>query len=192
MLKELLQHRREVLRALANHHYEEVGSKGLLFPRMGIYVGGGFHTDVNGKDQRFDDNIVVTTGLNKMLDVMLHNDTQVATWYVAPFVLNVAPTAGLTGATFDSTLQELTEYNEATRPAYVEAAAAGGITTNAASKATFTINGTVNNWGLAILSTSTKEDTVGLLFAAVKYAAVRALQSADVLSGQYAVTLTSS
>lgn len=189
--KDLMKHRREFLRALANRAFEQMPDGRILFPKAQIMVGGGLLSSVNGRDERFDDNLLPTAGLNHMLDVVLHAGTQIATWYLAPFKNNVSPTSALTGANFNATLDELTEYDEATRQAYVEAAASGGVTTNSASKAEFTINASVNNWGAALLSSSTKEDGSDTLLAAVKYAAVRALVDDDVLSLRYDLTGTS-
>lgn len=183
--REMMQHRREILRNLANNHYEKMPDGRILVPSMGMAFGGGVETDVNGRDVRFDGNLLPTEGLDHAMNVILHGGAQVGTWYVAPFVLNSAPNASLTAATFDSTLQELTEYNESTRQAYVESASSGGSISNAASKAQFSINATVNNWGLVLISDSTKEGVTGTLLAAIKYAAVRALQNGDILGAQY-------
>lgn len=189
--REMMKHRREILRALANNHFDLAPDGKVLIPSMGLQIGGGFTHSVNGRDERFDDNLLPTLGLNHVLNVVLHGTAQIATWYVAPFKNNSAPGAGLTGANFNTDLDELTEYAETTRPAYVEAAAAGGAITNSASKAAFTINAPVNNWGAALLSSSVKEDGTDLCLAAVKYAAVRPLVAADILNLQYGLTGTS-
>lgn len=190
---QLLRHRAEVIRLLANKQYEE-GPQGLFFPAMGLTIGGAMETAVNGGDIRNDHNIVVTEGLNYILDVALHDATKFGTWYVALFGNNVAPALNLTAATFEATLDELTAYSEAARPAFVEAATTGGVITNAASKAVFTINGPLANWGAALLSDSAKESVASgqKLLAAVKYAAVRNLIAGDIFSVQYSLTATSS
>lgn len=196
-MKDVLRHRREFIAALRNHHYEVTAAGLLLFPRQGVQIGGAFTHEVHrGGDSLgiiTDDNIVVTEGLNYLLGAALHDDPKVATWYCSLFKTNSVPVAGLVAADYDTTLDELTEYNEATRPAFVEAAPAGGIISNSANKAQFSINATVANWGAALLSDSAKESAaVGQkLLAAVKYDAVRNLQNLDILSLQYSLTATS-
>lgn len=189
--RELMNHRREILRNLANRSFDLTPDGKVLIPSMAIQIGGGLFSDVNGLDQRFDDNIIPTIGMNHILDVVLHGAAQIGTWYVAAFKNNLAPTSALTGANFNATLDEITEYAETTRPAYAEAAASGGATDNSASKASFSINASVNNWGAALLSSSVKEDGTDLCLAAIKYAAVRALVNGDVLNLQYGIAGTS-
>jgi hypothetical protein len=195
--QDVLRHRRGFLQDLRNHHYEVTEGGLLVFPRHGLCIGGAFTHEVHRQGESLgiatDDNIVVTEGLNYILNSALHDDPKVGTWYCSLFATNSSPVAGLTAADYNATLNEITEYDETTRPAYVEAAAAGGIITNSASKAQFTINATVNNWGAALLSDSAKESAAAgqKLLAAVKYAAVRALQAGDILSLQYSLTATS-
>lgn len=197
-MKDVLRHRREFLRALANHHYEVMPNGDLLFPGPRTKIGGSFDIEVRRQGvllvPSIEENLVVTEGLNYLLGVGLHDETKIGTWYCSLFKDNVAPSAGLVAADYDTTLNELTEYDETTRPAWVEAAASGGVISNSASKAQFTINATVNNWGAALLSDSAKESAAAgqKLFAAVRYAAVRALQSGDILSLQYSLTASSS
>lgn len=193
LFPQLLRHRAEVIRLLANKQYE-VGPQGLFFPAMGLTIGGAMETDVNGRDFRTDHNLVVTEGLNYILDAALHDAAKVGTWYVSLFGTNSAPAANLTAATYDATLSELVAYDEAARPAFVEGATAGGVLNNAASKAVFTINANIANWGAALLSDSAKESTAAgqKLLAAVKYAAVRNLQAGDIFSVQYGLVATGS
>lgn len=130
-------------------------------------------------------NLVTTQGLNALLDIMFHASTQIATWYVAIIESNTAAAAGMTYAT--PTYTESTAYGEATRPAFVEAAAAAGVSTNTASPATFTINATKTIYGTALVGGGTAPDTKadaaggGTLFCYSLFSAGKAVVNTDVL-----------
>jgi hypothetical protein len=78
-----------------------------------------------------------------------------------------------------------------TRQAYVEAAAAAKVTTNAASKATFTFNATKTLYGAFLISDSTKGGTSGTLLAAAKFAAPKGVVATDQLLLTYTFTAAS-
>jgi hypothetical protein len=193
---DLLKHRAEFRRALTNHQYE-VSETGIFFPKQKVTVSGVYTHDVNGLDERSSANIVVTEGLNHMLDTVLHDGTKVATWYVKLFSANTTPLATWTAANFTANATEITSntegYSETTAPAYVEAAASAGSITNTASKAAFTIATatSVSVWGAALSSVSTKGGTTGTLMSASKFAAVRTLYNTDVFNVGYSLTLSS-
>lgn len=183
---------KEFVKELAAGRYERMPNGGLYFPRK-RHAWTGFNYFVKGNDDDswidMGHNLITIEGANHMLDVVLHGTSAVATWYVAPFSNNVSPTESLTSATFHSTLNELnTEYSEATRVAYVEAAASARVTTNAASAAVFTsASGSVTIWGCGVLSVSTKRDTTAPLLSVRKFAASYTLPSTG---STLAVTLT--
>ena len=139
-----------------------------------------------------DHNLVVTEGLNSILDVVLHGSSQITTWYVGLFEGNYTPVAGLTAATVTSASTESTAYDETTRVQYVEAAASAGSTTNSASKATFTINATKTMYGAFLISENTKSGTSGTLLACTKFATARSVVSADQLLVTYTFTAADS
>ncbi len=104
-------------------------------------------------------NLWTTEGLNRINDVFFHGTTQTATWYCALSESNTSPTAAMN---YDVPVYtESTSYDEAARPAYDEAASAAGVTTNAASKAVFTISATKTIYGASLVSLSTKGDHTG-------------------------------
>lgn len=181
---------RDVRRALSNHHYEKT-VEGILLPN-GIKIGGQFGHQVNGGPMIWEPNLVVNEGLNHILDVVLHNQAQIPTWFVALFGGNVTPLATWTAANFTSLSTEFTNYDEATRPEYVEAAAASQSISNTASKAVFTIatgGGTV--YGAALISSSVKSGVAGKLFAATRFATQRTLDATDLLNVAYTVGASS-
>lgn len=193
MLKELLKYGAEFRRALANFHYEVMDDGQILFTRQKLIVGGYMTHDVNGRDVRVDPNLVVNEGLNDLLGVYLSDDTQTLTWYLAPFSGNVTPAASWTAANFTANSTEFTNYDEATRQAWVEGGQSGQSISNLASKAAFTTGvggGTV--YGAGLLSASAKSAVTGKLFAASRFSASRVLSEDDILNVGYTVNATSS
>lgn len=194
-MNDLMRHRGEFARAIANRHFE-FSPAGILFPRQKCFVGGVFETehrrggDLMGRD--VSPNVVPTQGLNHLLDVIAAGAAQVNPWYIALFKGNVTPGATLTGATFDSVCTEATEYDESTRQAYVEAAAADGVMANTDNRAVFTMNGAITVYGGALLSASAKQDASAgtKCLAASKFSASRAVVAADELAVKYTLTAT--
>lgn len=199
--RDLLKHSREFATALRNHQYE-VSDAGIHFPKQGAIVSGAYTHNVNGRDERTDSNIVVTEGMNHMLDVVLHGTTPVSTWYFGLFSANYTPVATLTAATFTAATTEIVSntegYSETTRQAFVEAAASAGSINNTASKAAFTIAtaSSITVWGAGLLSLSGKGNTTAspgqTLLSAAKFSAARTLYNTDVFNLGYTLTLTSS
>mgnify|MGYP001586842336 CR=1 FL=1 len=181
------------LRSAIRDFKYEVSEGGVLFPRQQIFAEGIFEHDVNGLDMRRDKNIVVNEQLTNILDVVYHGTAAIATWYVALFINNVTPAATWTAANWIGTADEFTNYDEAARPAFVEAAAASQSITNSASKAAFTIaTGGGSIWGAVLASASAKDATTGVLSNGSKFTAQRVLLAADVLNVGWTLTLTSS
>ncbi|HED38738.1 MAG TPA: hypothetical protein ENI76_10930 [Ignavibacteria bacterium] len=145
------------------------------------------------------ENIVVTEGLNHLLDVVLGGVAANDPWYVGIFKGNYTPIATNTAANALGSLGLFTECQDAdyatpatNRPAYIDAAASGGVMTNTASKAAYTMSATITVYGAFLASSQAKTATTGVLFCAKKFAASRAVISADVLNVTYQLTATSS
>lgn len=135
-------------------------------------------------------NICTDEGLNALLDIMFHGATQITTWYVAIFESNTSPAAGTTYAT--PVYTESTAYDEATRPAFVGAAASSKSLTNSANKAEFTINATKTIYGGALVGggtdASTKGDAEGggTLYCASQFGSSKSVVDDDIIK----VTIT--
>jgi hypothetical protein len=157
---------------------------GLLVPAA-LAVGGIFHVDHMRDGELIDreevGNLVVNQGLDHILNTVLNAGAQVPAWYLGIFEGNYTPTSGLTAATVTQTATESTAYNEGARQAYTGAASAGQSVTNSASKATFTINATKNIYGAFLVSAQAVSATTGVLLAAAKFAAAKAVVSGDQL-----------
>lgn len=144
-------------------------------------------------------NILPIQGLNIVLDVAIGATAKEAAWYVYIFKNNYTPiatntasnscgAAGLHGECQDA------DYDVPTtnRPAYTIVAAAAGVITNAASKASFQIADSITVYGAGVVSSQAKTATTGYLLAAKKFAASRAVVDDDVLYVTYQITASSS
>jgi hypothetical protein len=129
-------------------------------------------------------NVVTDEGINALLDIMFHGTSAKGTWYVAIFEADSTPATGWAYDTFaNSDTTECQAYDEATRPAFTEAAASAKSMTNTSNKAAFTISDTKTIYGAALVSNSTKGDhTAGdYLFCASRFGSSRAVVDDDVL-----------
>jgi len=175
-------------------NFEQTAS-GVLVPDNRLVVGGVFDCehvrDGEVIDRWSQPNLVVNEGLNSLLGIMFHGDTQITTWYLGLFEGNYTPVAGLTAATVTANSTECTAYDEATRQAYDEAAAASQSITNSASRATFTFNATKTIYGAFLVSASAKSATTGTLFSAARFSSSKAVVDDDQLLLTYTFTASS-
>jgi len=136
----------------------------------GIKVGGRFEVvcrDKDGRERWRDtiDNLVVNVGLQHILDIVFSGGSQVDPWYVGLTGTAPSPAAGDTMASHVG-WTEFTDYDEATRQAWVETRTAQSMD-NSASKAAFTISQDSSTIGGAFLaSDSTRGGSAGTLMAA--------------------------
>lgn len=173
----------------------EQSKGGVLLPSHKLLVGGkytGQHIRA-GKviDEWEDDNLVVNEGLDNLLNVYFNAQTQIGTWYLGVFEGNYTPVASLTAATVTSASTECTAYASATRPTYVEAAAASQVMTNSASRASFVFNATKTIYGAFLISNSTKSATTGTLFSAARFGTAKSVINLDELLLTYTFTASS-
>jgi len=131
-------------------------------------------------------NLIVTEGLNHILDVAFHGDTQATTWYVG-LKGTGTPAAGDTLASHSS-WSEITDYS-GSRKEWTEGAASSGSMTNSSS-VDFSITGTATVAG-AFLS-SVASGTSGTLYGVVDFASSRSVLSGDTLQVTVTVTAASS
>jgi hypothetical protein len=132
------------------------------------------------------DNLVVDVGLNDSLDKHLKGSAYTAAWYVG--VVGATPTfaAADTMGGAHAGWTESSAYDEATRPVLTLGAVASKSVDNSASKAVFTISGTVTLGGAFIVTTNNKGGTTGILYGGGAFSQNRALVDNDVLN----VTIT--
>jgi len=131
-------------------------------------------------------NLIVTEGLNHILDVAFHGDTQATTWYVG-LKGTGTPAAGDTLASHSS-WSEITDYS-GSRKEWTEGAASSGSMTNA-STVDFLITGSATVAGAFLGSAET--GTSGTLYGVVDFASARSVLSGDTLQVTVTVTAASS
>lgn len=132
------------------------------------------------------DNLVVDVGLDDSLDKHLKGSSYTAAWYVG--VVGSSPTfaAGDTMSGGHAGWTEQTTYDEANRPTLVLGTVSGKSVDNSASKAVFTISGTVTLGGAFVVSTNNKGGSTGILYGGGVFSQNRSLVDNDVLN----VTIT--
>ena len=138
--------------------------------------------DGNIKWEENKKNLIVTAGLNHILDVEFHATTQVTTWYIG--LKGAGSVAAGDTMASHSGWAELTGYS-GDRKAWTEGAASSGSMTNSSS-VDFTINATATVAG-AFLNTAAT-GTSGTLYGVVDFSSSRAVISGDTL--QVTVTVT--
>ena len=195
--KDLTKHAREFQGYLDNGDYE-VSAAGIVFPKASALASGVYIHDVNGQDEREDANLLPIEGLNHILAVALDGSTsKLNSFYLALFSGSYTPVNTITAATFTSGATEITSntegYSGTTRPVWTGAAPSAGAMDNTASKAAFTIAtaSSVTIRGAALLSSSVKGGTAGVIISISRFAADRVQYNTDVFNLGYRVRIQS-
>lgn len=134
-------------------------------------------------------NIVVTVGLNKLLDATFKNGLTTPAWYVG---LKGTGTmvAGDTMASHAG-WAEIVPYSDGTRPVFTPGTISAGAVDNSASKAVFNINATSTVYGCFLADNSTKSGTTGVLYGGGDFGASRAVVNGDTLNVTVTIVQTS-
>ncbi len=140
------------------------------------------------------DNLVTNEGKDALNNIMFHAATQITAWHVLIFNTNTTPAATMTYASPGFT--ESTDYDELTRPEYVESASSGQSITNTSSRALFTMNASTTIYGCALVgggsAASTKTDTAGggTLYCVSLFSSAKTVVAENVVS--VGITITQS
>jgi hypothetical protein len=173
----------------------EHNGRGLLVPVQDIIASGRYDAQIIRAGEVIDefsfDNLVVNEGLNSLLGVYMHADTQINAWYMGVFEGNYTPVSSDTAASIASNSTESSAYTSSTRPSFTPAAASGQSITNSANRATFTFNATKNIYGAFLISSATVSGTTGVLFSAARFPALKPVQSGDQLLMTYTFSAAS-
>lgn len=164
---------------------EQVKPAFTVFPKN-VYTVECFDKHGNPKWVEKIQNIVTTQGFNDLLDKYFKGSTYTAAWYVG-LIDNAgfsALAAGDTAAEINGSngWDEMSEYDEATRPALTLGTPASASVDNSASKAVFTISATKTANGIFVVSTNTIDGTSGILYGAASFGSPRAVVDDDVLN----------
>lgn len=180
-----------------NHLRELAGEKSISF-RGDVFLDHKRNGEYLCFEEHMGKNIIPTEGLNALLDIAVGATAKEAAWYVGIFKGNYTPIATNTAANALGAAGLFTEcqdadYSPATnRPAYTIVAASGGVITNAASKAEFTMAASITVYGAFVASSQAKTATTGKLLAAKKFDASRAVVATDLLYVSYQISAVSS
>ena len=148
-----------------------------------------FGVDGNLKWMEEVPNIVVTAGLNELLDKTFKASGFTAAWYVG-LVDNASFSAYAAGDIMSSHAGwlESTAYSNANRPTLTLGSISGGSVNNSAAKASFNINATATIKGAFVVNENTKGGSTGTLYSEASFSANRSVISGDTLN--VTVTLT--
>jgi hypothetical protein len=130
-------------------------------------------------------NLVVTVGKNDLLNQYFLGSSYTAAHFVG---LKTAGSISAADTMSSKSWTEITDYSNATRPAFTAATPSGGSTSNTASPAVFNINGTATVGGCFITTNNTKGGTTGILFSATDFATARSVLSGDTLTVTYTIS----
>jgi hypothetical protein len=133
-------------------------------------------------------NGIVDVGMNALLDIMFHGETQIPTWYIG-LINNSGFTALSNADTMASHAgwAEFTDYDEGTRGEWTEGAAATRSITNS-SAVVFTIDNAGTLKGIFVTSNSTKSGSTGTLWATASFAANLTVAPSDEIRILYSVS----
>jgi hypothetical protein len=155
-----------------------------------VGVSGSFKVVCRAEDGtvRWEDdlsNLVVTVGKNDLLNQYFRGSSYNAAFFVG---LKTAGSISAADTMSSKSWTEVTDYSNATRPAFTAAVPSGGSTDNSASPAVFNINGTATVGGCFITTNNTKGGTTGTLFSATDFATARSVLSGDTLTVTYTIS----
>ena len=127
--------------------------------------------------------MIVNEGLNHILDVQFHGESQVATWYIG--LTNSGTIAAADTMASHGGWTEITAY-DGNRKEFVEGAASGQSISNSGNAASFTMNAEATIQGMFLTSDAT--GSAGKLFSAVLFSGPRTLQDDDTLAVTYTIS----
>ena len=133
-------------------------------------------------------NGIVDVGLNSILGIMFHADTQITTWY-----LGLIDNSGFSALANADTMSshagwnEFTTYSQANRPTWTPGAASGRSITNGTT-VDFSITGSGTIKGIFVTSNNTKGGTTGTLWATAAFSSNVSVVNGDTLKVTYTVS----
>ncbi len=164
---------------------------GLTIPAVdGAVPGGPIEVYHNGELVEISPNVVPAAMRTYLAKAGYAGFAQISTWYIGAFISAVTPDSTLTAANLEATLDEFTNYDEATRPTWVQDAESAQAIVNGTTLATITIGaggGTIN--GIFLTSVNTKGSAAGTVGAATRFVAPRVLLAGDTLQFRYTMQM---
>ena len=183
---------RKLFRNLFKREAVDFNSDGSLLKVGGLY-------GVSGRyilgDGTVHNNTITAEGQLYLLSTGLAGGTAEAAWYLALWNGGVAPAESWTATSFSTTAGEIVSategYSEATRPQWVPDTPLAEPMSNSASPAQFTIvtATTLTIGGAALISSSGKGATTGILMSAAAFSPARTHNNGDIFSVIYEESL---
>ena len=161
----------------------------------GVFTVQCFDKEGNLKWTEENHNLVVNVGLQDMNAKYFAGSSYTATWYIGLYGAGASNTpAAADTMSSHAGWTEVTAYSQSTRPACTFGTATTAdpsVTTNSASPATFSINGTTTVGGAFLTSNNTKGGTTGILFSASDFQSPgdRSVVNGDTLTVTYTFSL---
>ncbi len=125
-------------------------------------------------------NIVVTVGLNKLLDATFKTGLTSPAWFVGLKGTGTMLAADTMAS--HAGWAEIVPYSDSTRPAFTPGSISSGAVDNSASKAVFNCNASATVYGCFLADNSTKSGTTGILYGGGDFGASRAVINGDTLN----------
>jgi len=150
---------------------------------MGVYKVDCFDKDNNLKWSEIAKNTVVEEGINHILDVQFHAESQETTWYIG--LKETGSEADGDTLASHGGWAEFEDYS-GFRQEFVEAAASSKSITNTASPATFNITGSGTIDGCMVASVLS--GSAGILFSATDFGSPRTVANTDIINVTWTLT----
>lgn len=180
----------ETKRAIVDGRFEQ-SDEGVLVPETRTLIQGIVQYAKRGEPVEQTHNLIVNQGLNYLLEAATGGQSPITTWYVAVFTGDVSVQSSWTASNFASNATEFTQYEAGSRPSWSPGSVASGARDSFSSKAEFksTTDGAMIR-GAALISSSTKGGTGGVLMGATRFNNAKPLDEDEILDVGYGLQVT--
>lgn len=161
-----------------------------------LTIKGEYFERINGGEWVKSQNLVTDEGLTHLLNVALGSTPKPNGYFITLFGASATPQANWNAQNFSATASEIVSMSEgyasATRPKWTAQNTSTNSIDNMQSAARFEIktDSTLTVQGAALLTSSTKGGTDGVLVSAIKFNAPRVFQNGDTYELGYRISLT--
>lgn len=177
-------------RAILDGNFEET-ENGVFIPTTRSLVQGVVVYNKRGEPEEVTHNLIVSQGLNYLLEAATGGTSAIGSWYVAVFTGDVTVQASWTAANFATNATEFTNYENANRPAWNASAVSGGARDSFANKAEFkSAENGVTLRGAALISSSSKGGASGILMGATRFTTSKGLDEDEILDVGYGLQVS--
>jgi len=136
------------------------------------------------------ENLVVTAGLNQLLDATIKTGDAAPAWYVG--LKDTGSVAAGDTMASHAAWATISPYSDANDPAFTAGSIAAGSVDNSAAKAVFNINATDSVFGAFLKDNNTVDSATGTLYGGGDFSGARSVESGDTLNVQITISVTAS